>query len=95
MENEQNKPMQVGHVYLVRLQLDNEGRMVGTSRIERFLIHHDERPGPVRDREGLAPRFRGHRRSHSHRYGRGLIFGEKHLCSGHVSYPSRQPPPCS
>lgn len=34
---EQNKPMQVGHVYLVRLQLDNEGRMVGTSRIERFL----------------------------------------------------------
>ncbi len=29
--------MQVGHVYLVRLQLDNEGRMVGTSRIERFL----------------------------------------------------------
>ncbi len=34
---EQNKPMQVGHVYLVRLQLDNEGRMVGTSRLERFL----------------------------------------------------------
>jgi len=34
---EQNKPMQVGHVYLVRLMLDNEGRMVGTSRLERFL----------------------------------------------------------
>lgn len=34
---EQNKPMQVGHVYLVRLLLDNEGRMVGTSRLERFL----------------------------------------------------------
>ncbi len=38
---EQNKPMQVGHVYLVRLQLDNEGRMVGTSRIERFLTPAD------------------------------------------------------
>lgn len=34
---EQNKPMQVGHVYLVHLMLDNEGRMVGTSRLERFL----------------------------------------------------------
>ena len=34
---EQNKPMQVGHVYLVYLMLDNEGRMVGTSRLERFL----------------------------------------------------------
>ncbi|QSR43290.1 nucleotide-binding protein [Aeromonas dhakensis] len=34
---EQNKPMQVGHVYLVRLMLDHEGRMVGTSRLERFL----------------------------------------------------------
>jgi predicted RNA-binding protein (virulence factor B family) len=29
--------MQVGHVYLVRLLLDNEGRMVATSRLERFL----------------------------------------------------------
>ncbi|MCO4206070.1 CvfB family protein [Aeromonas taiwanensis] len=34
---EQNKPMQVGHTYLVHLMLDNEGRMVGTSRLERFL----------------------------------------------------------
>ena len=34
---EQNKPMQVGHVYLVYLMLDNEGRMVGSSRLERFL----------------------------------------------------------
>ncbi len=34
---EQNKPMQVGHTYLVRLMLDHEGRMVGTSRLERFL----------------------------------------------------------
>ena len=34
---EQNKPMQVGHVYLVHLMLDNEGRMVGSSRLERFL----------------------------------------------------------
>ncbi|MGL4716000.1 MAG: CvfB family protein, partial [Aeromonas sp.] len=38
---EQNKPMQVGHVYLVRLLLDNEGRMVGTSRLERFLTPAD------------------------------------------------------
>ncbi|MGL5948675.1 MAG: CvfB family protein [Aeromonas sp.] len=34
---EQNKPMQVDHTYLVHLLLDHEGRMFGTSRLERFL----------------------------------------------------------
>lgn len=36
-EREQAKPMQVGRTYLVRLGLDHEGRMVGTSKIDRYL----------------------------------------------------------
>ncbi|WP_310504065.1 S1-like domain-containing RNA-binding protein [Aeromonas sp. BIGb0445] len=51
---EQNKPMQVGHVYLVYLMLDNEGRMVGTSRIERFLAQ-EQPPFRVGDQVTALP----------------------------------------
>lgn len=36
-EREQAKAMQVGRTYLVYLSLDHEGRMVGTSKIDRHL----------------------------------------------------------
>lgn len=41
-EREQVKAMQVGRTYLVYLYLDHEGRMVGTSKIDRYLS--SERP---------------------------------------------------
>ncbi len=45
--NEQHRPMQVGHSYLVYLYLDkNDGRIVASSRIDKFLDDecHDVKP---------------------------------------------------
>ncbi len=48
---EQRRPMQVGKSYLVYLKLDGVGRVVGSSKIDRFL---DLTPSKLRIRDKIA-----------------------------------------
>ena len=45
---EQHRPMQVGKSYLIHLKLDGVGRVVGSSKIDRFL---DKTPSKLRVRD--------------------------------------------